>query len=243
MSDVSDASDVELRTGPAASLFAAGWPVDMARRQVAVLVPDEPVVVVLGSAQAPLAVMKTTQSDHPIADLGDWVVRLGGLTAKDAAPPVVRRRTGGGAVWLDDAMLWLDVWVPASDPEWSADVGRACWWVGQAVAESLGRLGLTGLTVHRGAMIRHERSPGVCWLGVGAGEVLDAAGRKVAGIAQRRVRAGALFQIGILRQSSQWQLAGLFDPPVPADEFTRSEVGCGFTRLDVVAALGERLRR
>ena len=41
---------------------------------------------------------------------------------------VVRRRSGGGAVWLDaTSVSWLDVVIGVDDPLWQADVGRAFW--------------------------------------------------------------------------------------------------------------------
>lgn len=108
--------------------------------------------------------------------------------------PVVRRRTGGGAVWVEPGdPVWIDIAVPADDALWDGDVGRSFQWVGRAWAEALSAIGLPDLSVHEGAMAGGPLSRMVCFAGVGPGEVLSA-GRKVVGLAQRRTRAGAVFQ-------------------------------------------------
>jgi lipoate-protein ligase A len=121
---------------------------------------------------------------------------------------VVRRRTGGGAVWVAPGdPVWVDVVVPAGDPLWDDDVARAFWWLGEAWAAAVRDLGLGSVEVHRGPMLRSPLSRLVCFAGVGAGEVL-AGGRKVVGIAQRRTRQGALFQCAVPKV---WDPAPLVD--------------------------------
>ena len=62
-----------------------------------------------------------------------------------AGVDIVRRRSGGGAVLVDaPSLLWVDLVVPAGDPLWCADVGRAAWWVGEAWSEALDRAGMDG---------------------------------------------------------------------------------------------------
>jgi lipoate-protein ligase A len=110
---------------------------------------------------------------------------------------VVRRRSGGGAVMVGPGLVvWIDVVVPTGDPLWDADVGRACWWLGEVWAAALGDVGLTGGEVWRGALARSEWSDRVCFAGLGPGEV-TCRGRKAVGISQRRTRAGALFQCAV----------------------------------------------
>jgi lipoate---protein ligase len=110
---------------------------------------------------------------------------------------VARRRSGGGAVLVGPGeALWVDVVVPAGDPLWDADVGRASWWLGQLWVEALAAVGLPGGQVWHDAVVRTAWSDRICFAGLGAGEVtLD--GRKVVGISQRRTRAGALFQCAV----------------------------------------------
>ena len=104
---------------------------------------------------------------------------------------VVRRRSGGGAVLLVPGQaVWADVTIPAGDPLWETDVGRAFWWLGDVWAAALGSLGVDAV-VHRGPLVKSRWSQQVCFAGLGSGEV-TVGGRKVVGISQRRTRAAAL---------------------------------------------------
>ena len=169
---------VEERFGPAADLFSAGlWDG-----------VDAPIIRVL-KVSAPTIVVGSSQS-LDVVDLD--------ACAADGVD-VVRRRSGGGAVWLDDDMVWVDVFVPAGHERWDADIGRSMWWLGEAWAQALASSGVPGAVVHREAIVRTSWSSLVCFAGLGSGEVtLDS--RKVVGIAQRRTRAGALFQCGLLHR-------------------------------------------
>jgi lipoate-protein ligase A len=85
---------------------------------------------------------------------------------------VVRRRSGGGAVLVEPgAQLWVDIVVPAGDALWEADVAKAAWWVGEAWAEALKRVGLSGLAVWKGPYIRRLGSDFSCFATLAAGEV------------------------------------------------------------------------
>jgi lipoate---protein ligase len=133
----------------------------------------------------PALVLGSTQDDA-IVDV-DAAGRLG--------VDIARRHSGGGAVLLQPgAALWVDVEIPRDDPLWDDDVGRATWWLGDAWHRALG---LDGLAVHRGALVRTPGSELVCFAGLGPGEVTTATGAKVVGIAQRRTRAGARFQCAV----------------------------------------------
>ena len=160
---------------------------------VRVLTVSAPTIV-LGSSQ------KEDVVDAPLA------------TAKGIE--VVRRRSGGGAVWLDDDLIWVDVFVPAGDQRTDADVGRAMWWLGEAWVQAASAVGVEGATVHTGPLRTTPWSSLVCWAGLGAGEV-TVDGRKVVGISQRRTRAGALFQCGVLRR---WNPTELIDGLVLDDD-------------------------
>jgi lipoate-protein ligase A len=112
---------------------------------------------------------------------------------------VVRRRSGGGAVLVEPgAVLWVDVVLPAADALWSDDVGHAFVWLGEAWARALAALGVDA-EVHRGPMVRSRWSDGVCFAGLGTGEVVGAGGGpKLVGLSQRRTRSGARFQCAAL---------------------------------------------
>ena len=128
------------------------------------------------------------------------------LPAGAVGLPVVSRGSGGGAVLLDDGLLSLDVLLPAGHPLLHGDLGRVFDIVGAAWAAALADLGVTGLTVHFGPGTARRRGSdrerllaAICYATVGRGEVL-ADGRKLVGLAQRRRRAGALVQCGLLRR-------------------------------------------
>ena len=131
---------------------------------------------------------------------------------------LVRRRSGGGAVLLTPGdVVWADVVVPAGDPLWDDDVGRATHWLGEVWVRALSGCGLTGAEVHRGPMLRAPWSSLVCFAGVGPGEVL-VNGRKVVGISQRRTKDWARFQCAAYRHWDPGALTALLAPPRPAAE-------------------------
>lgn len=170
------------QAGPAADLFNLD-------RSMAFVAPTVRVLTV----SAPTLVLGSSQS----ADTID------GQRAADDGIDVVRRRSGGGTVFLSSDMLWVDVFVPGGDPLWNADIGRSMWWIGQAWADALTEAAVEDVVVHRGAMVTNPWSSLVCFSGLGPGEV-TIAGRKVVGISQRRNRTGALLQCGVVRRWTSW---------------------------------------
>ncbi len=123
-----------------------------------------------------------------------------------SVPRYVRRRSGGGAVWLDPAeQVWADVILPAGHHLWSNDVTQSFEWLGAAWVRAVRSLGVTEPTdVHVGRLEPSPWSGLLCFAGRGPGEVF-VRNRKLVGISQRRSRGGALFQCGIL---TRWR----FDP-------------------------------
>ena len=116
--------------------------------------------------------------------------------AAAAGVDVVRRRSGGGAVWLAPGeLVWAEFFIPAGDPLWDDDVGRSMWWVGDTWVRALGPT--AEAEVWRGPLVKTDWSRQVCFAGLGPGEV-TIGGKKVVGISQRRTRAGALFQTACL---------------------------------------------
>jgi lipoate---protein ligase len=113
---------------------------------------------------------------------------------------VVRRRSGGGAVFVDPGdPIWVDLWIPSSDELFEPDVVHAARWVGDCWAAALGGLGAEGLEVHRGPLVPRPWSDVVCFAGLGPGEVV-AGPRKVVGVAQWRSRQGSLFHSAAYRR-------------------------------------------
>jgi lipoate---protein ligase len=192
------------RRGAAAELFDVSWFNDQLRcgkvepkvepkveRSVVRLRPERPTIV-LGSSL-----------DVAVVDAE---------VAFDRGVDVVRRRSGGGAVWLDDSLVWFDVLVPRGDPLWDDDVQRAFLWLGESWATALRMAGVEGeIVVHNTTMRHAPFSDVVCFAGLGPGEVtLD--GAKVVGISQRRTREYTLFQCGLLQKWNPQPLVELLEP-------------------------------
>ena len=192
--------DVIDREGGSSELFDVGWLDSLGdRRTIVHLHPTGPAVV-LGSSQHGHIVDAAAAS---------------GLGAE-----VVRRRSGGGAVWLDHTLDWFDVVLPAGDPLAEADVQKAFHWLGDVFAETLRAVGVGAgqgaeVRVHRGALSRDPLSKVVCFAGLGPGEV-TLGGRKVVGISQRRTRTYTLFQCGVLREWAPSSLVELLRPGLVA---------------------------
>ncbi|NYI44654.1 lipoate-protein ligase A [Nocardioides aromaticivorans] len=129
--------------------------------------------LVLGSAQ-----------QESIADLA---------AAERAGIAVAKRRSGGGAVYVDPARcVWVDVVLPPHDERWSDDVREATYWLGEAWQRALASLGID-TRLYRGGLEQTPWGRLVCFAALGPGEVL-VGDRKLVGISQRRTRAGARFQ-------------------------------------------------
>ena len=161
---------------------------------------------------------------------------------------VARRRSGGGAVLLEgDACAWIDVVIPRDDELWLDDVGAATYWLGDAWVRALVRAGCdeSQVSVHRGRLQRHPWSDRVCFAGLGPGEI-TVSQRKLVGIAQRRTRVGARFQMALLNRWEPEHLAPLFTAPGPTVS-DLAPVAIGLTELGcdanaVVDALLDELR-
>ena len=133
---------------------------------------------------APALVLGSTQRD----DVVDASAALA------AGVEVVRRRSGGGAVWLAPGeVVWVDVILPAGAPGWSDDVHRPMVWLGERLRRAFEAVVVEGAAVHDGAMVTTERSRLVCFDGLGPGE-LTRGGAKLVGISQRRTRSAARLQ-------------------------------------------------
>jgi lipoate-protein ligase A len=151
--------------------------------------------VSLLTAIAPAVVLGSTQPDAVVDD----------ARVASAGLDVVRRHSGGGAVLVRPGeLLWVDLFVPADDPLWTDDVGRAFGWLGSVWTSALRGLG-TDAHWHDGPLLQTRWSRLVCFAGVGPGEVLVGSS-KVVGMSQRRTRAGAGFSCAAL---GTWDADGL----------------------------------
>jgi lipoate-protein ligase A len=113
-------------------------------------------------------------------------------------------------------VVWIDVVLPAGDPVWDDDVGRAAHWLGDVWVRALAATGVAGGVVHRSGLERRPWSDLVCFAGLGPGEV-TVEGRKVVGISQRRTRQGARFQCAVPLVWDPAALVVLLSPPRPTE--------------------------
>jgi lipoate-protein ligase A len=188
---------------------AGGWRVRRLRDAAAALhaepMPGSPARLIwVLEATAPALVLGSTQT-RGVVDLE---------AARDLEIDVVRRHSGGGVVLVvPGEMAWVDVIVPAGDPLWDDDVGRASRWVGRAWQAALRDLGTAPTEVHAGPLWCGPLGRLVCFGAIAAGEVTataaDGARRKVVGISQRRTRAAARFQCAVYRHWDPEALARL----------------------------------
>ena len=198
---------------PIADFLARPVPAGLSKAEAWRFEPSRPALV-LGSAQ-----------DVALADRAE---------AGSAGLDVVRRRSGGGAVFVDPSRsLWLDVIVPPTDPRWSDDVRKASYWLGQAWANALRTIGIDG-EVYDGGLEKTPWGRLVCFGANGPGEVLIE-GRKTVGIAQRRTRDGARFQCIVY---DRWDPRDVVDH-LALSEAERTQIAADLA--DVAGGVGPRL--
>jgi lipoate-protein ligase A len=131
---------------------------------------------------------------------------------------IVRRRSGGGAVYLAPGdVVWVDVILPAGSPGWADDVHAPMVWLGRhlrdaLVAELADVATDRELSVHTGRLETTQWSDLVCFDGLGPGEVVTATGAKLVGISQRRTRAAARLQACWYVHHDPDDLVGLLVP-------------------------------
>lgn len=153
----------------------------------------------------------------------------------DRGVAVATRRSGGGIVHLpESAYVWIDIVIDRADPLWTDDVRASMQWLGATWQRALTELGVGACRVHDGPLTDDPLGNLVCFAGVGPGEVVNAHGAKVVGIAQRRSRDRARFQSMVLRRWDPNAFVGLLaDKHVDAGELGRrvQVVDCDATTI------------
>ena len=133
----------------------------------------------------------------------------------DTRTDVVRRRSGGGLVWLDPSVsTWIDVFIPTADPLWHPDVAQAFHWLGHRLAEAFSDFGIPA-TAHTGPYDPGPSDGLVCFASLGPGEIVVNR-KKLVGISQRRTREGARFQCITYQRFDLGPLASVLDTHVAA---------------------------
>ncbi len=133
----------------------------------------------------------------------DRALVLGSSQPRPAAVPdgvaVHRRRSGGGAVWIEPGGLtWLELVLPGGDGLWDDDLSRSFDWLGRVMAQALADLGHAP-TVVDGPAVPGPWGRTICFAGLGPGEVL-VGDRKVVGMSQRRTRHWSRFGVAVLHR-------------------------------------------
>ena len=208
--------------------MGTGWRVEVVRHGIGERMAARPVgerrIVVLDVARPTLVLGSSQQDDAVDRD-----------RAEERGVAVVRRRSGGAAVLVEPgAAVWIDVTIPAGDPLWDDDVGRAFHWLGATWAEVVSAAAGRAARWHDGPLQATPWSPRVCFAGLGPGEVtID--GRKVVGLSQRRTREATLYQCCALLR---WEPARLLDL-LALDDATRGQGAADLA--DVATGLGSGL--
>ena len=109
---------------------------------------------------------------------------------------IARRKTGGGAVFVDpQTLFWVDLFVPRSHRLWNDDIGAASIWMGKVWKGALGSLGVDA-RIHDRPFVKDSLAELVCFGGRAQGELLIGR-KKILGISQRRTKKGVRFQCAL----------------------------------------------
>ena len=142
------------------------------------------------NVQEPAVILGSTQQD------GDIDVAIADALGLE----VVRRRTGGGAVYVHPTeSVWIDITIPKDDPLFVDDVSASMLWLGDVFVKALQQW--VDAQTFRGAFDAGADGRTVCFASSSPGEVF-VGNQKLVGISQRRGRDGARMQCVLYRS---WQ--------------------------------------
>ncbi len=181
----------------------------------------------------PLVVVRSVS--HPLIVLGS--TQAEDLISANAELQVVRRRGGGGAVYVDpSSTIWIDLWIPAFDPHHRDDVKQAMVVIGDVFQSALSARGVSGTTV---LGPDHRATPtALCFAGTGPGEVMVGA-NKLVGLTAWRGREGSLFQSAMYRSMPPGLRSLLVVSHQEPDEHIATAVSLGMGDLDEEAMANE----
>lgn len=122
--------------------------------------------------------------------------------------PMVKRAAGGGAVLVGPWMLSLSVALPMWHPLATGGLIESYRWLGELIARVLQDFGVAAQALAPSAL--PPKDDGLRWACFGSLSPWEVvvAGRKIAGLAQRRSGNGLLLVAGILVGDPDWPLLG-----------------------------------
>ena len=139
------------------------------------------------SVTLPAIILGSTQQDSDVDS--DVAFSLG--------IDVVRRRSGGGAVFVHPTeSVWIDITIPRDDPLFVDDVSESMLWLGDVFVSALKPW--VNAETYRGVFTAGDFGRSVCFASTSPGEVF-VNDHKLVGISQRRGRDGARLQCVLYR--------------------------------------------
>lgn len=133
---------------------------------------------------------------------------------------VIAREAGGGAVLVGPWLIGLSLVLPIADPRAGRSPTDGYRWLSLRLADALRQAGCEAQALPPEALKRPESGssadfdaariapevPWACFGSLSAWEIVDARGRKLVGLAQRRTREAVLLVAGILAAEPDWAL-------------------------------------
>ncbi len=169
------------------------------------------------------------------------------LLAMPGGPPmeVLLRESGGGAVLTGPWMLGLSLALPIGHPWLGQGLLESYRHLGQLFAELLAAQGVAAralppaeLPAQQAALIARGLPvlDGACFGNLSPWEVVDAQGRKLVGLAQRRRQTGVLLVAGLLLTELPWaSLCEALGQGKDVDVLRQRTVSCGALADDAVS--------
>lgn len=161
------------------------------------------------------------------------------LLATPGGPPlpVLLRESGGGAVLTGHWLVGVSVALPLGHAWLGQGLLESYRQLGQLHVEALADLGVTAQALPPArvtdtqAALAAQGLPALDWACFGSlspWEVVDAQGRKLVGLAQRRRQSGVLLVAGTLLATPDWGLlCSALERPQDAERLYRRTVTCG----------------
>ncbi|MFA7667507.1 MAG: ligase [Burkholderiaceae bacterium] len=122
---------------------------------------------------------------------------------------VLVREAGGGAVLVGPWLIGVSLLLPTVDPRAGRSPTDGYRWLALRLVEALRAAGCPARTLPPAVLAGHQDDASLSWAcygGLSAWEIVDEAGRKLVGLAQRRTRDAVLVVAGVLATPPDWPL-------------------------------------